>query len=68
MWEDRAAVLVRKDMLKSQMWRNSYIGEFLQADLVRTVYICCFFRFDASTKRLFVSLNYHFLFFGSHGI
>ena len=62
MWEDRVAVHVREDMLKSQMWRNSCIGEFLLAKLVHTVYTCCFFRFDASLKKLFVSCNYHVLF------
>ena len=28
-WEDRVAVHVRNNILKSQMWQNSYIGEFL---------------------------------------
>ena len=30
--------------------------------MVHTVYICCFFRFDASLKKLFISSNYHVLF------
>ena len=37
MGEHQVAVHVRKDMLKSQMWRKSYIGEFLQDDLVHAV-------------------------------
>ena len=44
------------------MWPNSYTGELLQADMVHTAYICCFFRFDAGPKKLFVSFNYHVLF------
>ena len=42
MWEDQGAVHVKKDffdMLKSQMSRNSYFGEFLLADFVHTVYM-----------------------------
>ena len=62
MWEDRVAVHVRKDMLKSQMWRNSCIGEFILVYLAHTVYICFFFRFGTSPKNLFVSCNYHVLF------
>ena len=27
------------------------------------IYVCCFFRFDASTKKLLVSFHYHVLFF-----
>ena len=38
MGKDREAVDVRKDMLKSQMWRKSCSGEILLADLVHTLY------------------------------
>ena len=38
-------------------------GESVLADLVHTVFICTFFLFDASTKRLFLSFHYHVLFF-----
>ena len=64
MWEDRVAVHVKKDfdMLKSQMWRNSYFGKILLADLLYTVYKYCLFRFDASRKDLFVSCHHHVLF------
>ena len=44
------------------MWQSSYIGEFLKDDLIHTAYICCFFSFDASLKKLFLSRNYHVLF------
>ena len=30
--------------------------------MIHTVYICCFFRFGASPKKLFVSFHYHVLF------
>ena len=56
---------VRKDflgMLKSQMWGNSWLAEFLLADLIHAVFIYCLFRIDASPKRLFVSCHYHVLF------
>ena len=66
MGEDQVAVHVRKDMLKSQMWRNSYIEEFLQDDLVHavciSVYIYILFRFHVSPKMLFISSNYDVLF------
>ena len=64
MWEDRVAVHVKKDfdMLKSQMWRNSYFGKILLADLLYIVYKYCFFRFDASRKDLFVNCHRHVLF------
>ena len=42
-WEDGEAVHVRKgfrDMLKSQMWRNSCFGEFLLVDTYFVLY--CF--------------------------
>ena len=73
--EDQITVHIKKDfflnMLKSQIWRNSQFRESLLADLVYTVFTHgVFLRFDASTKKRFVSFHYHVLFFlsGCYGI
>ena len=42
------------DMLKSQMWRNSYFEESLLADLAHAVFIYAIFRFDANPKKPFL--------------
>ena len=69
--EDRRAVHVRKDMLKTCMltliwWRAKY-GETVRRIFTSwfgtyCIYIC-FIWFDASTKNLFVCFHYHVLFF-----
>ena len=56
-----------EDMLTLTCWRAKY-GETVQrifTSWFRTysIYICYFFRFDACTKKLFVSFHYHVLFF-----
>ena len=54
-------------MLVLTCWRAKY-GETVRIIFTSwfgtyCIYVCCFFRFDASTKKLFVSFHYHVLFF-----
>ena len=72
-WEFRVkggwAVRIRKsffDVLKSYMWRNSYLKEFLYMYICKNVYTCTYciyavlFRFNSSPKKSFVSCDYCF--------
>ena len=41
---------------------KQFLLAFISFGLVHPVYICYFFRFDASPKKLFVSFHYYVLF------
>ena len=65
-WEDRGDVHVKKDISSLKYWRDkcgeTVWGNFTSWFGTYGIHICCYFKFDASPRKLIVSCYYHVLF------